>query len=81
MSKYLLFYTPTCPNCPPVKNFMKESLIEGSEIDATTEKGMEKSEKYEIFSVPTVIIFNDKNEIIGKYNDIEDIKKVINNDR
>ena len=31
---YKLFFTPMCPNCPKVKDFMKEVDMEGEEIDA-----------------------------------------------
>ena len=34
-----LFFTPMCPNCPAVKDFMKDVKLDGEIIDAADEEG------------------------------------------
>ena len=36
---YLLFTTPFCSSCPPVKEFVRKLPLEGSMIDATDSEG------------------------------------------
>ena len=74
--KYLLFFTPMCIRCPSVKKFMKESEIEGEEIDASSGKGVDLAKKYNIKSVPT-IVFLEGNEEKHRANSIDEIKKVV----
>jgi len=79
IKNYKLFFTPMCPNCHSVKDFMRTIDIEGKEVDATSEEGTEEANKYEIMSVPAVLFFNEKDELIGRANDIEEIKRLIEN--
>mgnify|MGYP002818608593 FL=1 len=68
-----------CPNCPSVKEFMKTQGMEGKEIDATSDEGIEEARKYEVMSVPTVLFFDEKGELIGRANNIEEVKRLIEN--
>ena len=77
--KYKLFFTPMCPKCPAIKEFMKGTDIEGEFIDATTPDGLEKARKYEVISVPCVLFFDDKDEIVSKTHDLEEVKRVVEN--
>jgi glutaredoxin-related protein len=77
--KYKLFFTPMCPKCPAIKEFMKGLDIEGEFVDATTPEGLEQARKYEIISVPTILFFDDKNEIVSKAHDLEEVKRVVEN--
>jgi len=75
---YKLFFTPMCPNCPKVKEFMKTVDLEGDEIDASTPDGLEEAQKFDVNSVPTVI-FLENNEIKNVAHSIEEIKRVVEN--
>ncbi len=60
-SKVLLFTSPTCPNCPPAKKFIKELSEERKdfsyeEISTFLPEAQKLAKKYEIRAVPTFII-------------------------
>lgn len=55
---YLYFYRPTCPNCPPVKEFVEEMRIEGEMINVDTDEGMTAASQYAVMAAPTVIFFD-----------------------
>jgi ribonucleoside-triphosphate reductase len=77
---YKLFFTPMCPNCPKVKEFMKGVEMPGELVDATTDNGFEQAQKFEVNSVPTVI-FLDSEKVISVAHSIEEVKRIIENKR
>jgi glutaredoxin len=68
-----------CPKCPAIKDFMKKLDIKGEFIDASTPEGLEQARKYDVISVPTVLFLNEKNEVVSKAHDLEEIKRVVEN--
>ena len=76
--RYKLFFTPMCPNCPIVKEFMKNVDMEGEEIDASQPEGLEQSQKFNITSVPTVLFFEGE-EFKSEAHSVDEIKRVIEN--
>lgn len=78
MLRYKLFFTPMCPNCPKVKDFMKTVKLEGEFIDAATEKGLEEAQKFDVASVPTVVFLEDS-KVKSIAHSVEEIKRVIQN--
>lgn len=77
--RYKLFFTPMCPKCPAIKEFMKGTDIEGEFVDATTPEGLEQARKYEIISVPTVLFLEDKGKVISSAHSLEEVKRVVEN--
>ncbi len=77
--KYKLFFTPMCPKCPAIKEFMKETGIEGEFVDAASSEGLEQARKYEVVSVPTVLFFDEKNAVISTAHDLEEVKRIVEN--
>ncbi|NOR85048.1 hypothetical protein GQ473_02935 [archaeon] len=77
--KYLLFTTPTCPNCLAIKEFIKNVELKGDFIDASTDDGLKKAVDFNVSSVPTVLFFNNNNKekIIAEAHNINDIKNAI----
>ena len=60
-SKVYLFTSPTCPNCPPAKEFIKKFMKERDdfifeEISTMSRDGEKMARKFEVMSVPTFII-------------------------
>ncbi len=60
-AKIYLFTSPTCPSCPPAKNFMSEFKKERddavfSEYSTITSEGRKLARKFNVMSVPTFII-------------------------
>ncbi len=76
--KYKLFFTPMCPNCPSVKEFMKTVDMEGEEIDATLPEGLEQAQKFNVISVPTVIFLED-DKVKSVAHSVDEVKRVIEN--
>lgn len=80
IKSYKIFFTPTCPKCPMVKKYMKEdSGLNGVEVDASTEDGLEEAIKFGVNAVPTAIFFNADGEERGRANSIEEIKRILEN--
>ncbi len=79
IKKYKLFFTPMCPKCPAIKEFMKGMDIKGEFVDAASSEGLEQARKYEVVSVPTILFFDDKDEIVSKAHDLEEVKRVVEN--
>ena len=78
MLKYKLFFTPMCPNCPKVKDFMKTVKMEGELIDASTKEGLAQAAKFDVMSVPTVI-FLEGDVVKSVASLVEEIKRVTQN--
>jgi len=79
IKNYLLFFTPMCPNCPSVKDYMKMIRLEGKFVDATERNGYTLAAHYSVFSVPTVIFFDEQEHEIGRAQSIGQIKRLIEN--
>ena len=76
--RYKLFFTPMCPNCPKVKEFMKTIDMKGEQIDAATPEGLEQARKFDISSVPSVVFLED--DIVKTIaHNVEEIKRVVEN--
>jgi len=62
MKKVQLVYTKHCAYCPPAKALFKElkqkHTFDYEEIDATSEEGQMLTQKFDIMSVPAIIIDN-----------------------
>jgi len=77
MIEFLVFTTPTCPNCPVVKEYLQnQDKIKGKMVDASTSEGLELARKYEVTAVPTVIFFQDDKEI-NRAHSKEETEKII----
>lgn len=79
VKKYKLFTTPMCPKCNALKESMKDIGVEGEIVDATTPEGLEQARKYNVSSVPTVIFFDEKGEVVSTAHNLEEVKRVVEN--
>ena len=57
-ARYELFARATCPNCPPVKEYMANVIIPGTLIDVDSEEGLRKASELGVFAAPTVIVYD-----------------------
>ena len=78
-SYYKFFYTNKCVNCPPVKEYIKNISMKGESIDATLELGLFEARKYDIMSTPTVIFFDENDNIIFIAHNKADLEKFLGN--
>jgi len=63
---YKFFYSDTCPNCPPVKDYITKLEVAGEIYNASTREGLQEAQKYNIFSVPTVLLMDNQNNILSE---------------
>lgn len=77
---YLLFTTPFCPNCPPVKAFMSRLGMEGTHVDATEEQGSQQAIQFGVRSVPTVVFLDEGKHEIGRANNVSSIRMMLSDE-
>lgn len=71
---YMLFERDTCPNCPPVKEYMSDVSMRGVRHDVDTEDGLNAARLYGVMASPTVIFFDgDSNEVFRAHS-VADLK-------
>jgi hypothetical protein len=74
--KYLLFTRKTCPNCPPVSDYVKDISLAGSRIDVDTEEGLVAARKYGVMASPTVIFLDKEEREVARAINVQDLKKI-----
>ena len=81
MKKVLKFYSETCSPCKLMgKRLAEIKNIEVQNINIEDDDSIELMEKWNIKSIPTIIIFSKDDELIARFNGIvstDEIKKVI----
>lgn len=73
---YELFTRKTCPNCPPVKDFMENLDMVGRKIDVDTQEGLAQAAKNGVFASPTVIFYNKDGIETARCHNVEELKAV-----
>lgn len=74
---YMLFTTPTCPNCPRVKEHMKTVSMKGTFIDASTDEGRHQAIKYGVSAVPTVLFLDAAGEVLKTAHSVREITSIM----
>ena len=74
---YLYFFRRTCPNCPPVKNFLESLDLSGRNIDVDSDAGFEEARALEILASPTVILLDAEGHEIFRSSRVEELKEII----
>ena len=73
---YELFAKKTCPNCPPVKDFMKDIPLEGKYIDVDTDEGLSLAASKGVFASPTVILYDAENNEVARGHNVEELELI-----
>ncbi|MCR4742239.1 MAG: hypothetical protein K5866_05160 [Treponema sp.] len=73
---YELYTRKTCPNCPPVKDFMSHLDMEGKSIDVDTEEGLAQAAKNGVCASPTVIFYNADGMETKRCHNVEELESV-----
>jgi glutaredoxin len=79
VKKYMLFFTPMCPKCPKIKEFMNTTSLEKEWVDAATKPGLQKARELGVGGVPMVIFFDENGKEVSRANSLEEVKRVIEN--
>lgn len=75
---YEMYTRKTCPNCPPVKDFMSKLDMPGRSIDVDTEEGLAEAAKKGVFASPTVIFYNNAGVETARCHNVEELEAVFN---
>jgi len=73
---YEIYTRKTCPNCPPVKEFVSHLEMPGRAIDVDTEEGLAEAAKKGIFASPTVIFYNESGVETSRCHNVEELEEV-----
>ena len=72
--RFEMFVRATCPNCPPVKEYMSQVTIPGKTFDVDSEAGFNRASELGIMSAPTVVLFNELGAEVGRANSTADLE-------
>ncbi len=75
-SSYEIFTRATCPNCPPVKQYMASLALNGSSIDVDTQSGLSLAAAKGVFATPTVIIYDSTGKEINRAHSTEELDEI-----
>lgn len=78
IATYELYTRKTCPNCPPVKEFMSHVEVPGRNIDVDTEEGLAEAAKNGVFASPTVICYNNAGVETARCHNVDELEAVFN---
>ena len=76
---YLFFMTPMCPNCGDMAEYLKTIDLNGRTVDATTDEGLEESQRLGVMGVPTILFIDAKGNEVNRATDIPGIKRILEN--
>lgn len=76
-ASYEMFTRATCPNCPPVKQYMANVSIAGKAIDVDTEAGLQLAAAKGVFATPTVIIYDQNGAEIGRAHEVTELSAIL----
>ncbi len=76
-ARYEMFVRATCPNCPPVKEYMSQVTIPGKTFDVDSKAGFNRASELGIMSAPTVVLFNEFGGEAGRANSTADLEEIL----
>ncbi len=74
---YLYFYRNSCPNCPPVKNYLRSLPEEVLEINVDTAEGLRMAADFDVMATPTAIWLNADGTELFRGSSVKNLKKAI----
>lgn len=76
-ASYEFFARKTCPNCPPVKEYLSGVTMPGTYIDVDSEEGLAKAAELGVFSAPTVIFYDEDGVETARAHNVKELKAVL----
>ena len=74
--RYELYARKTCPNCPPVKDWILKSGLEGKIVDVDTEQGLAEAAQKGVFAAPTVIFYKADGSESGRAHNVAELEEI-----
>ncbi len=78
LAAYKIYTRKTCPNCPPVKNYMENVDLPGQAINVDTNEGLADAAENGVFATPTVIFYNEVGTETARCHNVEELEAVFN---
>ena len=75
---YELYARKTCPNCPPVKEWIVNSGLTGKTIDVDTEEGLNQAAQKGVFAAPTVIFYKADGSESARAHNVAELEEIFN---
>ena len=75
---YELFARATCPNCPPVKEWIANSGLAGRSIDVDSEAGLAEAAQKGVFAAPTVIFYKADGSESARAHNVAELEEIFN---
>ena len=76
--RYELFARKTCPNCPPVKEWIAKSGLTGKTVDVDTEQGLAEAAQKGVFAAPTVIFYKADGSESARAHNVTELEEIFN---
>ena len=76
--RYELFSRKTCPNCPPVKEWIANSGLTGKTVDVDTEQGLAEAAQKGVFAAPTVIFYKADGSESARAHNVAELEEIFN---
>lgn len=73
---YEIYTRKTCPNCPPVKNFMEKTNFPGKSVDVDSAEGLAEAAEKGVFAAPTVIFYDKDGNEKARGHSIEELEEI-----
>lgn len=73
---YEIYTRKTCPNCPPVKNFMNRTKLSGKSVDVDSATGLAEAAEKGVFAAPTVIFYDKNGNETARGHNIEELEEI-----
>ncbi|MFP4363519.1 MAG: anaerobic ribonucleoside-triphosphate reductase [Spirochaetia bacterium] len=77
VSQYAYFFRKTCPNCPPVKEYVEQLDMNGKFVDVDHEEGLKKAQELNVMGAPTVVFFNTSGKEVFRTQDLTSLKSFV----
>ncbi len=73
---YELFARATCPNCPPVKEWIASSGLKGRMIDVDSQAGLNEAAQKGVFAAPTVIFYKADGSECARAHNVAELEEI-----
>jgi len=70
---YLLFTTPTCPNCPRAKQIAEECSLDITVVDASQPEGFALAQQHNIFQVPALVEVDQQQRALRVFSGVQEM--------
>ena len=71
-----LFSRKTCPNCPPVKEWIASSGLTGRSVDVDTDAGLAEAAQKGVFAAPTVIFYKADGSETARAHSVAELEEI-----